>query len=74
MISLAKNLHYTDIVALSLTSSAIHRATFTKRRSLKDVESIKITACEESKSECWCCGVEICTVYLPSTILFLSVN
>lgn len=71
MISLAQNLHYVDIVSLSLTSSAMHRATFPKLRSLKVAESIKISACAAPKSECWCCAVEICQTCEQRTLLLV---
>lgn len=60
--SLAKNLHYSDIVALSLTCSAFHRIIFPKSRSLNYMELIKVAACDSARSECWCCSAEICKV------------
>lgn len=66
IVSIASNLHYSDIVSISLTSKSMNTAVFPRDRRPERIERISIASCEEDKSECWSCGVEICNVIFPS--------
>jgi hypothetical protein len=66
IISIAQNLHYSDIISLSLVSRASYHGVFNGSSStLRSARHalIKAVACETgSKAECWCCKAEICNV------------
>jgi hypothetical protein len=62
IISLAQELHYSDIVSLSLASKEIHKAIYCSRTPGEQTERLYMAICKDSKSECWCCGIQICRV------------
>lgn len=63
IVSIAKNLHYSDIVSLTLTSKSIRHAVYSRLSLDKHTALLNRLACEKgSKHECWCCGIEICDV------------
>jgi hypothetical protein len=62
IISIANTLHYSDVVSLSLTSKSINGVVFPHKPVKGRKERISIAACELGKTECWCCGAEICQV------------
>lgn len=58
---IAEKLHYSDIVSMSLASKSMYRAIYPPSMRNDRVELLGIAACQPgTKSECWCCGTEIC--------------
>ena len=68
ILTIAANLHYSDIASLSLASKSMHRAIYPHSSRNDRIELLQIAACQGGiKSECWCCGREICNVSITIT-------
>lgn len=66
---IAENLHYADIISLTRTSKIIRRLIYSPPYRSSNLELIGVSSCENgSKRECWCCGMQICKVYLSSLL------
>lgn len=65
LILLAHNVHYVDLVNLSLVSKRLRQAVFPLHggeRRLDD-RALRLYSCQGSeKSQCWTCGIQICHV------------
>ncbi|KAI0903975.1 hypothetical protein F4823DRAFT_616644 [Ustulina deusta] len=60
---IAQKLHYVDVVSLSLTSKRIREALFPRqKRSTGEERQLRYYSCwGNKKSDCWVCGIQICT-------------
>ena len=66
---IALNLHYTDIVNLSLASKDLRQAVFPSPILATRSEELRIQSCENgSKAQCWICTSQICSVRWMSLI------
>jgi hypothetical protein len=60
---IAYKLHYIDIINLSLVSRRIHRLIFPESKLVERSELLRSRTCYgNSKSQCWGCNIQICTV------------
>jgi hypothetical protein len=59
LLRIAFFLHYNDVVKLSLLSKQFRSTLF---ESSTFAESLRIASCISSKSECYCCNMQICEV------------
>jgi hypothetical protein len=59
LLRIAFFLHYNDVVKLSLLSKQLRSTLF---KSSTFAESLRIASCISSKSECYCCNMQICEV------------
>jgi hypothetical protein len=60
---IAYNLHYVDIINLSLVSRRIHQVIFSDSKFAEQSELLRRSTCYGNpKSQCWACNIQICTV------------
>ncbi|OCK79624.1 hypothetical protein K432DRAFT_417213 [Lepidopterella palustris CBS 459.81] len=61
LVLIARDLHYVDLVNLSLASKSVHDAVFPGSDFLTRSEHFKMYTCDiASKTQCWVCTVQIC--------------
>ena len=76
--SIAQNLHHYEILNLGLSSKAIYRALFSSSSADSRLELLRVRSCVRGqKSECWCCGSQICNVrisLLPESVIRRLLN
>lgn len=59
---IVRQLHYVDVVNLSLTSRRIRDSMFPRQKSsMADEGQLRYYSCRDNtKSDCWACGIQIC--------------
>lgn len=69
MASAIKNPHYMDIINPSLASNTVQNTLFGHLDGNTEAESLQMTCCKKgTKTECWCCGTQICAVRICTLI------
>jgi hypothetical protein len=60
---IAPQVHYVDLINLSLASKGIRRAVFPSSEVGARAERLRMSSCENgTKSQCWVCNIQICNV------------
>ena len=59
---IVRELHFVDVINLSLASRGVRDALFPKADVAARTQALKSYTCEGSKSECSICGIQICPV------------
>jgi hypothetical protein len=64
LVLIAKQVHYVDLINLSLVSRKVRQAVFPPSEIGARSERLRIYTCENgTKSQCWVCNIQICNVY-----------
>jgi hypothetical protein len=60
---IARDLHYRDILNLSMASKSVYNAMFPKNEIHERVKFLRRYACnDDNRSNCWICGLQTCPV------------
>jgi len=75
LIVVAEDLHYADILNLSLTSKSVRESVLPAEDYERRLKHFRMYTCESaSKTQCWICANQICNVSLNSPILPLHMS
>jgi hypothetical protein len=74
LLTVAEYLHYSDILSLSLVSISVREAVLPANDFDRRTELFQRYTCPGTKSLCWMCDTQICTVSFPSQIHFRLTN